>query len=81
MPKLQWLRLSGTRITDAGLARLESLRSLSWLELWDIPVSDAGLKHIAELKSLRNLMLRSEYHTPEGLAELRRALPNCEISP
>ncbi len=50
---LEWLNLSETRITDAGLKNLEGLTSLRWLSLRNTRISAAGLLHLNELDWLK----------------------------
>jgi hypothetical protein len=43
-------------------------------------VTDAGLKHIAKLTSLKQVwLLGCDGVTDNGVAELRKALPKCQI--
>lgn len=42
-------------------------------------VSDAGLKSLAGAKNINRLSLWSKTVTAEGVAELKKALPNCKI--
>jgi hypothetical protein len=42
-------------------------------------VGDGGLKHLHGLTGLQELDLTGIEVTPEGLADLRRALPKCQI--
>ena len=65
------VRLSGTRITDAGLADLKGLTSLQTLEL-PRQITDAGLEHLKDLTSLHNLDLRNTQVTDAGLVHLKR---------
>jgi hypothetical protein len=82
------LNLQGTSITDAGLKELAPLKGLTRLNgltnlyLFDTAVTDAGLKEIAKLKGLTTLTLPEPASgvTQAGVAELRKALPNCAIT-
>lgn len=51
-PKVQHLRLDGTRTTDAGLLHLQELTSLKRLSLGGTKVTNAGLAHLRALKGL-----------------------------
>jgi internalin A len=49
--------------------------------LWGTKITDAGLKELAALRNLQRLKLASRDVTDAGVEELRKALPNCDISP
>jgi hypothetical protein len=42
-------------------------------------VTDAGLTHLAHLEQLEALSIIGTDATPNGVAKLRRALPECKI--
>jgi len=42
-------------------------------------LSDAGFKHLAGLTNLTELDLRRTKASAAGVAELQKALPNCQI--
>jgi Leucine-rich repeat (LRR) protein len=88
LPALTNLDLSSssqvsTRVTDAGLKDLARLQGLTTLNLaGHTTVTDAGLKQLAPLKRLTHLMVgqtRSAGVTSTGIADLKRALPNCNV--
>ena len=76
---LQLLWLHDTQVSDAGLEHLKGLSAIQELDLSNTPVSDAGLKHLQRMSSLKRLWLINTRVTDEGIAELRAALPNCNI--
>jgi hypothetical protein len=78
LTNLQKLDLSGNKITDAGLVHLEGLTYLLSLELYGTKITDAGLVYLKGLTNLTFLTLSKEV-TDAGLAELRKALPDCDI--
>ena len=43
-------------------------------------ITDVGLKEVTKLQNLRSLSLRDTQITDAGVAELKKALPKCEIS-
>ena len=45
----------------------------------DIQITDAGLVHLKGLTGLQTLNLAGTKVTDAGVAELKKALPNCEI--
>jgi len=40
------LNLDGTKITDAGLSKLKTLKKMRWIGLARSPVTDAGVKKL-----------------------------------
>jgi hypothetical protein len=76
---LQYLQLSGTRVSNAGLSHLSKLTGLKVLWLYDTPISDAGLAHLRGLTGLRVLNLRSTMVSASGVDALQAALPQCEF--
>lgn len=76
---LQYLQLSGTRVSNAGLAHLRHLTGLKVLWLYDTPISDAGLVHLQGLTGLRVLNLRSTLTSTAAVDALQDALPQCEF--
>jgi beta-lactamase regulating signal transducer with metallopeptidase domain/Leucine-rich repeat (LRR) protein len=59
-----------TKITDAGLKALHSLKALASLNLDGARITNAGLKTIGQLKSLRRLGLASSQITDDGVDHL-----------
>ena len=70
------LDLSGTEVTDEGLAHLEKLTGLKTLDLTDTEITDEGLKHLEHLAELRDLRVGETQITGEGLIALVDSLPN-----
>jgi hypothetical protein len=70
-PQLQVLKLdAASKITDAGLKEVASLKHLQDLGLGSTQVTDAGLKHLAGLKQLKALNLNFTKVTDAGLEDL-----------
>jgi uncharacterized membrane protein len=69
--QVTWLDLSGTRVSDAGLATLGQLPNLTRLSLGNTAVSDAGLRHLAGLTRLEYLNLFDTRVSDGGLDALR----------
>ncbi len=67
---LKELDLSGTPVTDAGLAGLSQLADLERLGLAETLVTSQGLVHLSNLKNLKGLDLRKTAVDDEGLAQL-----------
>jgi hypothetical protein len=76
---LQNLDLSGTEVTDAGLAYLRTLPGLRVLELNNTAVSDAGLEQLKGVTSLRFLSVKGTHVGAVGARSLRKALPDLSI--
>lgn len=74
---LEYLDLSGTPVTDAGLKALAGLPNLVELNLTGTQVSDAGLASLSGLKALRILKLGGTKVTGRGLDSLEK-LPVLE---
>ena len=66
-------------LRDSALPHLLAFPDLAVLDVSDSLVSDTGLKTIGELRNLKRLNLRDTGVTSDGVAELRKALPDCEI--
>ena len=49
------------------------------LILADTQITDEGLKEMAKLQKLKMLRIRGTKVTKAGVAELKKALPNCQI--
>jgi len=73
------LSLDEWRITDAGLEHLKGLTNLEELDLSRTRITDTGLIHLKGLPNLKYLDLRGTQATGMGVAELQKALPDCEI--
>lgn len=68
--QVYWLNLAGTKISDAGLAKISDLPHIARLHLENTAISDAGLEHLSELTSLRYLNLYGTKVTDDGLKHL-----------
>jgi len=74
------LDLSGIQITDASMEIVGTFSKLQGLNLLQARVTDDGLKHLTKLKKLEYLDLGSApLVTEKGIADLKKALPKCEI--
>lgn len=65
--------------TDQKLSQLKGLPKLEELLIEYTPVTDAGLSHLHQLKQLKFICLTGTRVTAKGVADLRTALPNCQI--
>jgi hypothetical protein len=69
-PQTVWLDLSGTGVTDAGLATVAQFKNLTRLHLNRTKISDAGLKRLTGLQQLEYLNLYGTVVTDAGLQSL-----------
>ena len=69
-PQVTWLDLSGTGVSDRGLAALRRFPNLTRLHLDRTGITDAGLVHVATLERLEALNLYGTSITDAGLAHL-----------
>ena len=79
LQRLTSLHLSSTQITDAGLKDIAKLKQLSSLSLFATQITDEGLKDVAKLQQLKSIDLFGNKVTKAGMAQLKKALPKCEI--
>jgi internalin A len=75
---LKRLRLSGTKITDAGIPSLLILENLEILDLADTKVTDATLDRITGFKNLKTFDVKGATITDVGLDRLRQTLPELK---
>ena len=85
LAQLSSLNLWNAKTTHAGLADLARLeialdRIQNELDLTGADITDEGLKEVAKMKQLNSsLYLIGTQVTKAGVAELKKALPNCNI--
>jgi hypothetical protein len=79
-PKIATVGLGGTAVSDEGALALSKLTNLEVLVLANTPITDEGGRHLSKLRKLRTLDIRGTDISAEVVAELRRALPRCEIA-
>lgn len=70
LPKLRFLNLTKTKITDDGLAHLAGMPQLRHLHLAETSITGVGLVHLAPLKELRSLKLHRTKLTDDSLVHL-----------
>jgi hypothetical protein len=73
-----WLT-QNSEFSDAGLEHVAKLPNLTRLDLRATPTTDAGLAHLAKRPTLKYVFLRATKVTPEGVENLRKALPEASI--
>jgi hypothetical protein len=81
LQQLEVLHLTGTDVTEKCLDDLIKMRSLRDLSIGSQHFTDAGIQKLAALTELRSLSISNSIHvTNEGIAKLRKALPNCKVN-
>ncbi len=68
-----------TGVSDTGIAQLVRLKRLKVLILTDTAITDAAVPHLKAMPQLQYLFLHGTAVTPQAAAELRRALPDCNV--
>ncbi len=77
--ELRSLSLQNSSVDDDGISHIVKLTKLQTLFLDGSKVTDAGLKLLKNLKSLTLLSVRNLAVSPQAVADLQAALPDCEI--
>ena len=78
--QLKELELSYSDATNAKLKELRKFSGLTSLRLVNaVGVTDEGVSSLSELTELKQLDLADAKLTKAGIAELKQALPKCEI--
>ena len=80
LKNLESLDLMQTRITDEGLRHLSGLERLKSLDLSGTRVTDDCIATLAQLPRLESLYLSKTLVTEKGCEQLRRDMPNTDIS-
>jgi hypothetical protein len=80
--ELRFLGLAAmSQVTDDGLRTIAALPQVTELGLVGGNFTDAGLLSLERMTGLKKLiLLRCPNVTNEGVARLRKVLPNCEIN-
>jgi Leucine Rich repeat len=76
MTQLKYLLLDNTQIGDAGVTHLSNLTNLKVLHLGNTRITDAALLQLEEMEELRKLSVQKTRVTKDGVAKLRKALPD-----
>lgn len=77
--KLVDVSLACPQLSDLFASNLAELKQVRRLSLAGSGLGDASLKHLAGLTKLETLDLRRTKVTAAGVAELKSALPKCQI--
>jgi Leucine-rich repeat (LRR) protein len=77
--QLEYVELSETHITGAGLKALSELPNLQELVMNNNRLSDDAILHLSALKNLIRLQLENTRISDQAIERLKRALPDCQI--
>lgn len=77
--ELSILDASQTPLTDKGVSELAKLTELRRLYLADTAITDAAVKDLVKLKNLGTLNVSGTKISAEGIAALRKALPDTTV--
>ncbi len=77
--ELQLLDLAGNQITDSGIMQLAGAKKLKWLWLAGTKISDFALGQLAGHEDLIEVQVSGTLATPDGIQQLRKALPKCKV--
>jgi hypothetical protein len=81
LTELRALEISGTTITDEGLAQLLDLQKLRSLSLVHAPITDKGLEQLAKFSSLQFVWVSKHAVTEEALENLKMMRPSLNVYP
>ena len=73
MKNLEGFKISGTRVTDAGLKKLVGFEHLRWLTLNDLPLSDSAIPLLTAMKGLKDVEMNGTKVTAAGFQQLSEA--------
>jgi hypothetical protein len=79
LPHTRSLQLDMTHVGDRTLASVRRMSGLIHLSLFGTQITDEGLPNLYGLKKLTALDVRHTALTATGIAQLRAALPDCNI--
>ena len=78
-PNVTTLKLRGSGVMSSGLFTLHYFHSLTDLDLAETPIIDVAVPCLIAQQGLKRLDIRGTEISEEGIAQLRRELPSCEI--
>lgn len=79
LEQLKSLQILYLPVSDHQMRHLSSCKNLVDLKIENAPITDAVVDVLSTLKSLEVLVLRDTSLTDDGVARLRKALPNCDV--
>jgi Leucine-rich repeat (LRR) protein len=80
LSNLKELRLNGTPVSGRGLERLKGVQTIERLHLQGCKrIGDSAVPVLGAMTKLRLVDVKETALTPEGIAQLRKALPQAQI--
>ncbi len=79
-PKLRVLTLKEALITDAACEILKNCENIEILNLDGTKVSDVGIEMLSKCQKLKTIWARHTKCTPDGVRQLKKSIPNCEVN-
>jgi formyltetrahydrofolate synthetase len=73
MKKLELFSISGTRVTEAGLAKLIGFEHIRNLKLNSLPLTDAAIPSLTAMKGLKSVEMNYTKVTDAGFKRLSDA--------
>ncbi|VAX39309.1 hypothetical protein MNBD_PLANCTO02-439 [hydrothermal vent metagenome] len=80
LTKIQFLGLSGAKITDAGLERLSTLREVTSIMLDKTLITDEGIPSLQKMPKLAHINISETAITAEGRGRLQEAFPSTLLT-
>ncbi len=80
LTKIQFLGLSGAKITDAGLERLTTLKEVTSIMLDKTLITDEGISSLQKMPKLAHINISETAITEEGRGRLQEAFPSTLVT-
>jgi hypothetical protein len=78
--QMHWLHLANDPLDDDEFEVITRL-SMQQLSLTNTPLTDKSVRYLKTLRNLKDLRIGGTQITESGVAELKSALPNCQVGP
>jgi len=79
LENLTGLHLGETRVGSRGLEHLGKMEKIEKLWLHDTSVDDKAAEAFSQFRKMRELYVYNTRISMEGMALIRKALPNCKV--
>ncbi len=78
-PQMQVLNLTGTRITDNSILKLQGLKHLRKLKIKRTAITDKYIDKLLSIKALKKVSMLGGQISKKKVLELRQARPDCKF--